>query len=813
MKSSGNGALELKYESKKPFDKGRIKNDQAEYNGSYQYQSFTSKNFLLKIRHWLSSYKKFIGNFERYLAPVVLVSFVLGVLISDLPGVANVVFNVMDGFIEFYASFAPVIIFIILAPSLSQMVNTRKKKKGGFISYAIIWLSLRRLLSLFWAVIFTWIVFGLSFYEQGDSGGLLTSLKTTGSNLVHMFLTSHYFYAMYLAVASLFVARKFKPFEIFMRRLLHGVEYLGQYLIPIIPAFMLAIGIYVSQVDTRLNDQIVNGYNDQIDNLLVVENRTPEMNQNLKELYVLKEKTISEPFSIKQLSILGWKPIKTGEYSMVWTYVAISMLIGVACIIWHFGLLVITKYKVKDFSIKKYFKGYWIKVYPLLWATSSEALAMPLNLYLVKRHYPKVNTKVRQFTIGVGSYLSINGTMICVIVLAGAVANILGVNLTAIQLLLSIPLVFLIGFGVPGIPGELLLFAGPLLELFDLAPQVQPVFMAMYLGLQIGLPDSFRTGNNSTDDCVMSILLNEEYKKKFRDDRVTIDELLENATFRRLFASQFAEQYESVHAVPIHDSSDQVNLPVQIKTVGRFKKTKDERKIRALDRRAAKLANLHTIISSPRGEFFRFRLLQILEVEKSMAELIELKKKEPIKELGRHLQMLQETFLIAETITDGKRTFKRTTKGEAAINAIRALGRRVGEETFSSILHANFDANCIRLFLRAYGYKKELNIKKPHIEFTPYEVGKIAMFLDQNVLETSVIDKLNSAGILEYIDDGMIRMNSQKAQAIFQYWVDLYRIINKPIIFEYLLQPPAFIHSAEDTGHVKSEVMQNGEEY
>jgi Na+/H+-dicarboxylate symporter len=161
------------------------------------------------------------------------------------------------------------------------------------------------------------------------------------------------------------------------------------------------------------------------------------------------------------------------------------------------------------------FSKYWIRVYPLLWATSSEALAIPLNLYLVKEYYPQIRDEVRRFVVGVGSYISINGTMICVFVLAGVVASLLGIELSLVDLILCIPLVFAIGFGVPGLPGELILFAGPIVTLLNIPDAMASTFVALYVGFQFGLPDAFRTGNNSTDDCVFGVLLNEVYARKF----------------------------------------------------------------------------------------------------------------------------------------------------------------------------------------------------------------------------------------------------------------------------------------------------------
>ena len=160
---------------------------------------------------------------------------------------------------------------------------------------------------------------------------------------------------------------------------------------------------------------------------------------------------------------------------------------------------------VKGFSVKTYLTKYWIRIYPLLWATSSEALSAPLNLYLVKKHYPQVSAEVRRLVVGMGSYLNINGTLIAVFVFLGAVATISGAEISLLQLLLAVPLVFLLGYSVPGIPSELLLFAGPLAAFLGLGEPVLSAFLPLFIGLQVGLSDSFRTGNNSTDDCLFAL--------------------------------------------------------------------------------------------------------------------------------------------------------------------------------------------------------------------------------------------------------------------------------------------------------------------
>ena len=84
-------------------------------------------------------------------------------------------------------------------------------------------------------------------------------------------------------------------------------------------------------------------------------------------------------------------------------------------------------------------------------------------------------------------------------------------------------MVVLISYGVPGIPGELVLFAGPIATMLNLPEAIAPTFLAVYIGLQIGLPDSFRTGNNSTDNFVFAILLNDIYEKKFKVEGEDLD--------------------------------------------------------------------------------------------------------------------------------------------------------------------------------------------------------------------------------------------------------------------------------------------------
>ena len=187
------------------------------------------------------------------------------------------------------------------------------------------------------------------------------------------------------------------------------------------PVFMFAIGAYIYGLPDNVQEQVGLGEEGRL--------------------------------ALLDLNIWGWETSPQTSAGMIMIYVLGAVLTGVACLMWQLVFLVIARAQEPRFSITGYFKNYWIKVYPLLWATSSEALATPLNLYLAKRHAPWIPSPVRRFTVGVGSYLDINGTIVNVFILGAIVLLMLDLNVSVIELLLIIPVVFLISYGVPGHTG------------------------------------------------------------------------------------------------------------------------------------------------------------------------------------------------------------------------------------------------------------------------------------------------------------------------------------------------------------------------
>lgn len=381
----------------------------------------------------------------------------------------------MESFIDGYSYFAPVAIYLILTPTLTKLLLSEARGKS-FAKYTIKWFVVARMIACVYGAIWTAIAFDLPMFSSAD--GLLDAIKESLSSLGWMLTHSVYFYAIYASIITVFIAYRTPKLANKLAKGVDLIEYLGQFLVPIIPFLMVAIGAYVTVLPEVLE-----------------KNLGPEMgNVRASTVEILN-------FSVNITTSLG----------MILLYILSALLTGFISGLWHLGLLVLVKRANPSFSLREYFSVYWIKVYPMLWATSSEALGTPLNLHMIKKFCPDIPDEVRQFVVGTGSFLNINGTIINVFLMTGLVATILNVDISLLQLLLCIPIVFLIGYGVPGIPGELILFGGPVALSMGVSPELMPVFLGLFIGLQIGLPDSFRTAANSTDECLCAIILNKRY--------------------------------------------------------------------------------------------------------------------------------------------------------------------------------------------------------------------------------------------------------------------------------------------------------------
>jgi Na+/H+-dicarboxylate symporter len=300
---------------------------------------------------------------------------------------------------------------------------------------------------------------------------------------------SVFFWSIWIAIFFGIIAYFWQRLYNILEKASSGIETLGDYFEPFIPLLMFLLGAYIYSLPQTLAESV--------------------------------PKDVMATISGKGMGILNLFGIKisiASEFGLVIIYIVGSLLIGVGCFLWQLSQLVILKIYVKNFSAKYFFTNYWIKVYPLAWSTSSEVISMPLNMSLIKKSYGNVDRMVRKLIIGLGAYMNINGTTMHVVFLAGIVSVLIGYEPSFFQFALGVPIIAMVGYGVPGIPGELVLFAVPMIKILNLPEPIVPLFMALYLALQVGLPDSFRTGANVTDNGIYAIGLDKFYKKRFKTE-------------------------------------------------------------------------------------------------------------------------------------------------------------------------------------------------------------------------------------------------------------------------------------------------------
>ena len=188
------------------------------------------------------------------------------------------------------------------------------------------------------------------------------------------------------------------------------------------------------------------------------------------------------------------------------------------------------------------------------------------------------------------------------------------------------------------------------------------------------------------------------------------------------------------------------------------------------------IAELHACLISPRGDNFRLRLLQAMEIPLDEAVIEQLRIQSGINESRRHLNRLLKFGLIQVGEIDGKKRWTRTSLAENAINALREFERRVGKEATQAVYSASLGPNSIRFFLRIYGDKGETRGADLQVRYTPAEIGRMSLFLPRAIEGVSAIDKLNEADLLVYRDDNYIYMQPIKAHSFYQYLQELYEI-------------------------------------
>ena len=192
------------------------------------------------------------------------------------------------------------------------------------------------------------------------------------------------------------------------------------------------------------------------------------------------------------------------------------------------------------------------------------------------------------------------------------------------------------------------------------------------------------------------------------------------------------------------------------------------------------VAELHGVLSSPRGQYLHRRLLHSLRVGLTLNEIERLRKEFGVEEYDRHINKLAKWELIEPVRTTGGITgYVRTALGEEALNAVRELERKIGEDRARVICEAALGTNAIRLFLTIFGNDKEPDIPSREVIYTPLEIGQLMRLFARSVEGISSMDKLDDAGLVSYLDDGNIHVNPRRSTAFYAYLRKLYQLLVK----------------------------------
>ncbi len=192
------------------------------------------------------------------------------------------------------------------------------------------------------------------------------------------------------------------------------------------------------------------------------------------------------------------------------------------------------------------------------------------------------------------------------------------------------------------------------------------------------------------------------------------------------------------------------------------------------------VAELHAVLSSPRGQFLHRRLLHALRGGLTHDEIERLRKEHGVEESDRHINKLAKWGLIEPVGPEGESIgYVRTELGEEALNAVRELERKIGEDRATNICQAALGVNALRLFLTIFGNNKEVDLVSREVLYTPLEIGQLMRLFTRSVEGISSMDKLDDGGLVSYMDDGNIHVNPRRSTAFYSYLRKLYQLLAK----------------------------------
>lgn len=407
-------------------------------------------------------------------APAVC-GLIAGLVLGTWFGLGPAIGAAAQALIGFYETVAPVLIFAILGPSLLRLLRHDRGEAGRFTVYAVAWFSGLRLAVCLIAALAAALVYRLPLHDGVQRAGM-------DWEALPAFFENRYLFTLTAGCLTAWLLRHRHGRAVdFFLRLPDGIEAAGNLLTRFTPVFGFLIGVYIVSLPDMLAAAMGRMHGPALHPVM-----------------------------------FRWLDIDTGAPGGVMSiYLAVTALTALLCFGLHAALVVWVRLRTPGFSVRSYLSGYLIRVYPLIWSTGAESLAIPANLATLRRYGRDEPAALRDLTSGLAATLNLNGTLICCLVLTPAVCMAIGHPLSVLALFGCLPLIFVLGYAIPGIPGELAIFADPIAQALGLSGGERDLFLLLFLSWQIGLTDSFRSAGSATDGVPATLLVMRGYRTRF----------------------------------------------------------------------------------------------------------------------------------------------------------------------------------------------------------------------------------------------------------------------------------------------------------
>jgi|GEM_PF-4707947 Na+/H+-dicarboxylate symporter len=403
---------------------------------------------------------------------------VLGLVVGAQFEVGTVIGAAAQKLVGYYELAAPVLVFSILGPSILRLLRHERAELQRFSVFAVAWFSLLRLCVCVVAALVIALIYGL---PLGTGPSPATSTPINREFLLSL-AENRYLATFGLACLCAYLLRNLDgPWVDRFLRLPDAIEAAGNFLTRLTAPFGFLVGVYII---------------------------------SLPDILLTSSRQIGD--AALQPLVFGWFQFETSTASgLMSAYLAVSALTAGLCLALHGTLVAWARLRIPGFTIRGYLQGYLLRVYPLIWSTGAESLAIPTNLATLRRYGRGIPDALRDLTVGLAATLNLNGSLICSLVLVPAVCATIGHPLPLAAFLACLPVVFVLGYAIPGIPGELIVFADPLAQALGISGGERDLFLLLFLGWQIGLTDAFRSAGSATDAVPSTLLLTNAYRRRY----------------------------------------------------------------------------------------------------------------------------------------------------------------------------------------------------------------------------------------------------------------------------------------------------------